>query len=103
MADKTKEQARQAAAHCSGEVMIPNIKGLHARASAKFVKCAEKFDAEVRVKREGQCVPGTSILGLMMLAAAKGNTIVIEAEGPQARAALKTLLALVGAGFNEDG
>ena len=102
MANETKQQAGQAAARCSGEVMIPNVKGLHARASAKFVKCAERFDAEVRVTREGQSVLGTSIMGLMMLAAAQGNTIVIETEGPQACDALKALLALVKAGFNED-
>ena len=102
MANETKGQAGQAAARCSGEVMIPNEKGLHARASANFVKCAERFDAEVLVTREGQSVPGTSILGLMMLAAARGNTIVIEASGPQAREALLALLALVKAGFNED-
>ncbi len=102
MANETKSQARQAAAPCSAEIMIPNIKGLHARASARFVKCAERFDAEVRVTREGQTVLGTSILGLMMLAAAQGNTIVIEASGPQAGAALKALIALVEAGFDED-
>ncbi|MHA1164119.1 MAG: HPr family phosphocarrier protein [Alphaproteobacteria bacterium] len=102
MANETKQQAGQAAARCSGEVVIPNVKGLHARASAKFVKCAERFDAEVMVTREGQSVPGTSILGLMMLAAARGNTIVIEAVGPQAPDALKALIALVRDGFNED-
>ena len=82
--------------------MIPNVRGLHARASAKFVKCAERFDAEVKVTREGQSVPGTSILGLMMLAAAQGNSILIEADGPQARDALNALMTLVRAGFDED-
>ncbi len=86
----------------SREVVIPNLKGLHARASAKFVKCAEEFDAEVRVTREGQTVPGTSIMGLMMLAAGQGNGIVIETEGAAARQALAALAALVEAGFNED-
>jgi len=102
MANETKQQAGQAAGSCSVEVTIPNVKGLHARASAKFVKCAERFDAQVTVTREGQSVPGTSILGLMMLAAAKGNTIVIEAAGPQAGDALKALTALVRKGFDED-
>ncbi|GBE44713.1 phosphocarrier protein NPr [bacterium BMS3Bbin10] len=86
----------------SGEVVIPNLKGLHARASAKFVKCAEGFDAEVRVTREGQTVLGTSIMGLMMLAAAQGNAIVIETEGAGAQQALAALVALVEAGFNEE-
>ena len=82
--------------------MIPNVKGLHARASAKFVKCAERFDADVKVTREGQSVPGTSILGLMMLAAAQGNSILIEADGPQAHDALNALMTLVREGFDED-
>ncbi len=88
-------------AHCSAEVVIPNAKGLHARASAQFVKCAERYDAEVSVTREGQTVGGTSIIGLMMLAAAQGQTIVIATKGRQARAALKALVALVEAGFDE--
>ncbi|HDL16482.1 MAG TPA: HPr family phosphocarrier protein, partial [Rhizobiales bacterium] len=70
--------------------------------SAKFVKCAEGFDAEVRVTREGQTVLGTSIMGLMMLAAAQGNAIVIETEGAGAQQALAALVALVEAGFNEE-
>ena len=102
MTDETKLQAGQASARYSGEVMISNIKGLHARASAKFVKCAEGFDAEVHVTREGQTVLGTSIMGLMMLAAARGNTIVIDVEGTDAQHAFETLVALVEAGFDED-
>ncbi len=84
------------------EVAIVNRKGLHARASAKFVKCAETFDAEVQVTREGQTVGGTSIMGLMMLAAGIGTTIRLEATGPQAREALEALVALVSDGFGED-
>ena len=84
------------------EVAIVNRKGLHARASAKFVKCAETFDAEVQVTREGQTVGGTSIMGLMMLAAGIGTTIRLEATGPQAREALDALVALVSDGFGED-
>lgn len=87
---------------CSAEVVIPNAKGLHARASARFVKCAEGFDADVWVSSEGQRVHGTSIMGLMMLAAAQGNTILIETLGPQAREALDALVALVEAGFHEE-
>lgn len=83
------------------EVVIRNTRGLHARASARFVKCAERFDAEVRVTREGQTVLGTSIMGLMMLAAGQGNTILIETEGRQARQALDALIALVEAAFDE--
>jgi phosphocarrier protein len=83
-------------------VTICNRKGLHARASARFVKCAESFDAVVRVTREGQTVGGTSIMGLMMLAAGPGSTILIEAEGPQAPEAIEALVALVEAGFGEE-
>ncbi len=84
------------------EVTIRNRKGLHARASAKFVKCAEKYDAEVRVTRDGQSVGGTSIMGLMMLAAGPGTTILIEAEGPDAPEAIAALSELVLDGFGEE-
>lgn len=86
----------------SRSVTICNRKGLHARASAKFVKCAEEFDAEVRVTRDGQSVGGTSIMGLMMLAAGPGTSILIEAKGADASAALIALVALVEDGFGED-
>jgi phosphocarrier protein len=85
------------------EVTIRNRKGLHARASAKFVKCAETFDATVRVMREGQSVGGTSIMGLMMLAAGPGTEITIEAEGPEGPEAIEALVALIEAGFGEEG
>jgi phosphocarrier protein HPr len=83
-------------------VTIRNRKGLHARASAKFVKCAESFEATVRVTRDGQTVGGSSIMGLMMLAAGPGSSIDIEAEGPQAPEAIEALVALVESGFGED-
>jgi phosphocarrier protein HPr len=83
-------------------VTIRNRKGLHARASAKFVKCAESFEATVRVTRDGQTVGGNSIMGLMMLAAGPGSSIDIEAEGPQAPEAIEALVALVESGFGED-
>ncbi len=102
MADGDTPQDGHSGADCSSEIIIPNLKGLHARASAKFVKCAETYDAEVKVTREGQTVLGTSIMGLMMLAAAQGNAVLIECEGPQAHEALEALLALVKDGFNED-
>ena len=83
-------------------VVIRNIKGLHARASAKFVKCAERYNAVVTVIREGHSVGGTSIMGLMMLAAGPGSSLHITAEGPQGPEALAALVALVEAGFGED-
>ncbi len=86
----------------SATIVVRNIKGLHARASAKFVKCAETFNANVQVTRDGQTVGATSIMGLMMLAAGPGSTLAIEAQGPDAEAALAALLALVADGFGEE-
>lgn len=86
---------------CLAEVTITNKKGLHARASAAFVKCVETFDAEVTVTRDGQQVNGSSIMGLMMLAAGPGTTILIETEGPEAEEALEALTALIEQGFYE--
>jgi phosphocarrier protein len=83
-------------------VTIRNRKGLHARASAKFVKCAESFDAIVSVMRDGHTVGGTSIMGLMMLAAGPGSTLHMTATGPQGPEALQALVALVEDGFGED-
>lgn len=82
-------------------VQIRNKKGLHARASAKFVKCAERFDAVVRVTRDDQTVTGTSIMGLLMLAAGPGSTLLIQAEGPEAPEALDALVKLIEDGFGE--
>jgi phosphocarrier protein HPr len=84
------------------EVEIVNTRGLHARASAKFVKCAEQFDADINVSRDGQTVPATSIMGLMMLAAQMGSTILIEASGREAEPALDALATLVAGRFGED-
>jgi phosphocarrier protein len=81
---------------------IVNRRGLHARASARFVKCAEGFDADVRVSKDGQTVGGTSIMGLMTLSAAPGCSIELEAEGPQAQEALDALTKLVESGFGEE-
>ena len=86
----------------SREMAIVNQRGLHARASAKFVKCAEGFDADITVSRDGQSVPGTSIMGLMMLAAAMGTSIMVEASGPQAEQAIIALDALVASRFDEE-
>jgi len=83
-------------------VQICNKKGLHARASAKFVQLVEKFDADVRVKRGNEIVGGTSIMGLMMLAAGPGTSITIEASGNQAAEVVDALAALVSGRFTED-
>jgi phosphocarrier protein HPr len=83
-------------------VDIVNKRGLHARASAKFVKLASTFDAEVTVSKDGSTVDARSIMGLMMLAAGPGCCIEIEAEGPEAADALEALAALVSARFDED-
>ena len=83
-------------------VQICNKKGLHARASAKFVQLVEKFDADVRVKRGNEVVGGTSIMGLMMLAAGPGTSITIEASGNQAAEVIDALAALVSGRFTED-
>ncbi len=81
---------------------IGNQKGLHARASAKFVQTVEKFDADVRVTRCGETVGGTSILGLMMLAAAPGTDITVEATGNEAAAVIAALESLIARRFGED-
>ena len=69
---------------------VINEKGLHARASAKFVETVEKYDASANVKKDGLNACGDSIMGLLMLAASRGTTIDVETEGPQAREAGKT-------------
>ncbi|MEW6017553.1 MAG: HPr family phosphocarrier protein [Pseudomonadota bacterium] len=84
------------------DVEIINKRGLHARASAKFVKLASTFEAEVQVAKDGQSVDARSIMGLMMLAAGPGSSIHISAEGDDAQAAVDALCALVSARFDED-
>jgi phosphocarrier protein len=81
---------------------ICNRKGLHARASARFVQTVEKYDAEVRVMRCGETVGGTSIMGLMMLAAAPGTKITVEATGREAAEVVDALAALVDSRFGEN-
>lgn len=81
---------------------ICNRLGLHARSSAKFVKCVEQFNAQVTVRREGNEVSGASIMGLLMLGAAKGAEIEVTAEGADALAALDALETLVNGAFGED-
>ena len=87
----------------SRELLIINKRGLHARASAKFVQMVERFEAEVWVTRGNETVGGTSIMGLMMLAAGPGTTIMVSAKGPEAQAALDAITALVADKFNEEG
>ncbi|GBD47661.1 HPr family phosphocarrier protein [Methylopila sp. Yamaguchi] len=86
----------------SCELPIINKRGLHARASAKFVQVVERFNADVRVSRAGETVGGTSIMGLMMLAAAPGTTIYVEAKGADAEEAIEAIASLVANRFGED-
>jgi phosphocarrier protein HPr len=83
-------------------VEICNERGLHARASAKFVKAASTFEAEVKVVKDGVAVDALSIMGLLMLGAGPGSTIDIEAEGPDAEGAVEALSALVQCRFEEE-
>jgi phosphocarrier protein len=82
-------------------VTIVNERGLHARASAKFVNLASEIEAKVEVEKDGNRVCGTSIMGLMMLGAAKGDCVVIHVEGEDAQGALDRLIHLVESGFGE--
>ena len=86
----------------SRTVIIRNKRGLHARASAKFVTLASGFDAAVEVTKDGSSVCGTSIMGLMMLAAAPGDEILISANGVGAEPAVDALIRLVDDKFGED-
>src|ERR1700748_2278648 len=87
----------------SKELLIINKRGLHARASAKFVQMVERFNAEVWVTKGNETVGGTSIMGLMMLSAGPGTSIVVSAIGPEADAAITAITELVGSKFNEEG
>ena len=88
--------------HCSREVTIGNERGLHARASAKFVNLASELDAVIEVEKDGNRVCGTSIMGLMMLGAAKGDSIVVHVSGNYADEALAKLVELVETKFGEE-
>ena len=83
-------------------MLITNKRGLHARASRKFVQCVESFDAEISVTKDNLTVGGTSIMGLMMLAAMPGCAIEVSASGPDAEAALDSLARLVAGRFGEE-
>jgi phosphocarrier protein HPr len=86
----------------SRDVRIGNARGLHARASAKFVNLASEIDAMIEVEKDGHRVCGTSIMGLMMLGAAMGDTVTIHVSGPYAEQALEKLVALVETRFGEE-
>jgi phosphocarrier protein len=86
----------------SRQVTVVNQLGMHARAAARFVHLAGGFDAQVRVARHGREVDGKSIMGILLLAAARGTTITISATGREAQAAVDALSALVTSGFGED-
>ena len=84
------------------DVEIVNKKGLHARATAKFVQCADSFKADITVTRSGETVGGTSIMGILTLGAGIGSTITLAAKGEDAEAAIKALVTLVADRFGED-
>jgi len=83
------------------EIEIINKKGLHARATAKFVQCADSFDANITVTRSGETVGGTSIMGILTLGAGIGSMITLTAAGPQAELAIETLTELINSRFGE--
>jgi phosphocarrier protein len=84
------------------EMLIVNRKGLHARATAKFVQCVDRFDVDIKVTRCGETVGGNSIMGILTLGAGVGSTITVAASGRQAEAALEALAALVASRFGEE-
>ena len=94
--------ATSGGAEFTADLLIQNKRGLHARASAKFVQLVEEFDAEIEVSKDSQTVGGTSIMGLMMLAASPGTTIHVAARGRQAQEALQAIADLVNAKFHEE-
>jgi phosphocarrier protein len=86
----------------SREILIVNRKGLHARATAKFVQCVDRFNAEIKVSRCGETVGGDSIMGILTLGAGFGSTIVVFASGAEAKEALDALDELISSRFGED-
>jgi phosphocarrier protein len=86
----------------SQEVTVVNLLGMHARAAAKFVHLATRYEARVKVARDRREMDGKSIMGILLLAAARGSTITISAEGVDERDAVAALVALVESGFGED-
>ena len=86
----------------SRQMQIVNRRGLHARATAKFVQCAERFEADIKVSRCGETVGGDSIMGILTLGAGLGSTITVSASGAEAREALEAIAELVANRFGED-
>jgi phosphocarrier protein len=86
----------------SRNVTVVNQLGMHARAAAKFVHLATRYRAHVRVTRDGREMDGKSIMGLLLLAAARGTTITVSADGSDEMDAIEALVALVASGFGED-
>ena len=84
------------------EIPITNKRGLHARASAKFVQMVERFKADITVTRNNETVGGNSIMGLMMLSAGPGSSVIVSASGPEAREAIDALTTLVTTKFGEE-
>lgn len=91
-----------AGAELSRDLLIVNMKGLHARATAKFVQCCDRFDAVITVTKDDETVGGGSIMGILTLGAAKGSSILVTASGPDAQAALDALTELVANRFGEE-
>jgi len=102
-ADGSAGEPQDAAPVLSRVVIICNLRGLHARAAAKFVSLAERYGASVDVVKDGQSVSARSIMGLMMLGAGQGTPIELRAEGWDAKEALDALTVLVESGFHEQG
>jgi len=98
---QSEDQTNDQTIECR-QVEICNERGLHARASAKFVGVAEKFKTEILVSKDGSEVVGTSIMGLMMLAAAKGDKVTLKGRGDHAKEALDALENLIGEKFGEE-
>ena len=86
----------------SRDVTIRNQLGLHARAAARFVHLAARYQSQIRVARDGRAMDGKSIMGILLLAAAWGTTVTISADGPDERDAVEALAALVSSGFGEE-
>jgi phosphocarrier protein HPr len=86
----------------SRAVTVSNQLGLHARAAAKFVHMATRYESQIRVGRENRVMDGKSIMGILLLAAARGTTITISADGPDEQAAVDALCGLVASGFGEE-
>lgn len=102
MTQASDDQASSPSGALVRELPILNKRGLHARASAKFVQTVERFDADVTVTRNGETVGGTSIMGLMMLSAGIGTSVTVSAQGREAQAAMDAITELLASKFGEE-